>query len=158
MDFGRANELLGDAVVFLVRGHHNVVDNGGLASAANVIDVSEYPQINDLFVASDSLITDYSSCMFDYSLTGKPISLLVPDLEEYESKTRGFYLPFNEIAPGDVYLRSEELLKGLSHRSQLDVRAAGVYDKFVERFAGQDRGFSATLLLSDFVERGWLKT
>ncbi len=56
-----------------------------------VIDVSEYPDTQELLCAADMLITDYSSIIWDYCLTDKPILLYTPDYESY-TKGRGFYL------------------------------------------------------------------
>lgn len=76
---------LGKNVVVLGRGHH--AENGILEK--NVIDVSDFPDMQKLLIASDILITDYSSSMWDYSFTEKPCFLFTPDLEIYE-KTPGF--------------------------------------------------------------------
>ena len=40
-----------------------------------------YPEISDLFLSSDALVTDYSSVFFDFALTDKPMVFLAPDLE-----------------------------------------------------------------------------
>ena len=73
-----------DAVV-LGRGHHRE----SKMIETNIIDVTDYPDMQELLVAADMLITDYSSSIWDYSFSGKPCFLLTPDLEEY-SKTPGF--------------------------------------------------------------------
>lgn len=57
----------------------------------NMIDVSKYPDINELFVVADMLITDYSSVIFDFSILNKKIVLFCPDYIEYVSE-RGFYM------------------------------------------------------------------
>lgn len=76
---------VGKKVVVLGRGHHT--ESGILEKS--VIDVSEFPDMQKLLIASDILITDYSSSMWDYSFTEKPCFLFTPDLEIYE-KTPGF--------------------------------------------------------------------
>jgi CDP-glycerol glycerophosphotransferase len=58
----------------------------------SVIDVSVYPDMQELLCAADVLITDYSSSMWDFSLTYKPCFLYVPDLENYKAE-RDFYVP-----------------------------------------------------------------
>ncbi|TQL48955.1 CDP-glycerol glycerophosphotransferase family protein [Ornithinicoccus hortensis] len=72
----------------LVRSHHM---NGLRAEGPGVIDVSAYPHVEDLMLASDVLVTDYSSIFFDYRLTGKPMLVHAPDLEWYRDVERGFY-------------------------------------------------------------------
>lgn len=76
---------VGKSVVVLGRGHHT--ESGILEK--NVTDVSDFPDMQKLLIASDILITDYSSSMWDYSFTEKPCFLFTPDLEIYE-KTPGF--------------------------------------------------------------------
>lgn len=74
--------------VVLLRSHHmNVLR----ADADRVIDVGRYPSIECLMLASDLLITDYSSAIFDWALTGRPALLHLPDLETYRERERGFY-------------------------------------------------------------------
>lgn len=74
-----------ESVVLLGRGHHteNSLNDEGF------FDVSSYPDMQDLLLISDILITDYSSSIWDYSFTGKPCFLYTPDLETY-SKNPGF--------------------------------------------------------------------
>ena len=65
-----------------------------------MIDVTAHSDINELFLAADVLITDYSSVMFELGVTGKPMIFLTPDLAEYRDKTRGFYFDFEGPRPG----------------------------------------------------------
>ena len=57
-----------------------------------ILNVSSYPDMQELLCAADAVITDYSSLMWDFSLTGRPCFLFTKDLEEYE-RVRGFYMP-----------------------------------------------------------------
>ena len=61
----------------------------------NVIDLTHYPDMQDLLDLADILITDYSSSIWDFSFTGKPGFLYIPDSTEYIEE-RGFYLPFSQ--------------------------------------------------------------
>ena len=105
LDFARAGTSLGSDYVFLIRGHHNVAGGSSTQVGSNLIDVSMYPEINDLILASDLLVTDYSSISFDYCVTDKPMYFLVPDLSQYRDKIRGFYLDWEAIAPGPLCCR-----------------------------------------------------
>ena len=64
-------------------------------SGLNVINCTTYPDMQELMCSADAVITDYSSLMWDYSFTYKPIFLYAPDIEEYE-KERGFYMPVSK--------------------------------------------------------------
>ena len=80
-------EKTGKKPVFLLRRHYYHHEEETYSS---YINVSAYPDMQDLLAAADMLITDYSSAMWDFALTGKPCLLYVPDLGEYLSQ-RGFY-------------------------------------------------------------------
>lgn len=95
-------QRLGADVTVLARLHYNVVERPGWAGAANVIDVSSYPDVGELYLVSDVLATDYSSTMFDFACTGKPMVFYCPDLAEYRDSMRGFYFDFDTEAPGPI--------------------------------------------------------
>ena len=59
------------------------------------VDVTEYPDIQELLAAADAVVTDYSSAVFDFLLTGKPAFIYAPDYQRYE-KMRGLYYPLED--------------------------------------------------------------
>ena len=81
---------LEDDWVFILRAHYEVSKQVHLPENSFWVDHSGYESLDDLMIASDILITDYSSIMFDYSLLGKPILGFVYDYDEYAEK-RGMY-------------------------------------------------------------------
>ena len=94
--------------VIIYRLHHFIKGKIGYeASKKGIIDATNYKDMQELLMESDILITDYSSCMWDYTLTGKPGFLYAPDLENYIDK-QGFY---TEISEWPFYLaeNNEEL-------------------------------------------------
>jgi CDP-glycerol glycerophosphotransferase len=98
MDFSTLREELGDSYAILYRAHylvHDDLDTG--AFAGFVYDVSDADDINDIYLVSDMLITDYSSVFFDYAILRRPIIFYMYDLEKYESMLRGFYLGLDEL-------------------------------------------------------------
>lgn len=76
--------------------------------------VSDYPDLTELMLVSDGLITDYSSIVFDYALTDKPMYFLADDLAEFSDNGRGFYEPYESFVPGPVAKREEELAEWLT--------------------------------------------
>jgi CDP-glycerol glycerophosphotransferase len=94
-----------DTVVFF-RSHHTFNIHFDLF---NIVDVTQHPDMQELLCACDFLITDYSSCMWDFSLTNKPGFLYVPDLEIYE-KERSFYTPI-ESWPYPFARTNDELVE-----------------------------------------------
>ena len=94
----------------LIRLHSNVAEQSkGLFAydGDTLVDATEYPDMQELLCAADLLITDYSSSMFDYALTGKPIVRFALDVEDYR-KDRDFYFPLEEW-PCPLARSNEEL-------------------------------------------------
>ncbi len=77
----------------------------------NVVDGSFYPDIQELLVASDAAITDYSSCIFDFMLGRKPGFIFATDIEDYNTE-RGFYYPL-ESTPFPVAVNNEQLANNI---------------------------------------------
>ncbi len=102
-----------DAVV-LVRGHYNSTHQADVfTEEPRIRDVTRYPDIADLYLAADVLVTDYSSVMFDFALTDKPQVLLVPDLDQYRDVERGFYVDLEETAPGPMVTGTDEVAEAI---------------------------------------------
>jgi CDP-glycerol glycerophosphotransferase len=113
LDLDRLSTLLGPDVVFLVRGHMNITRWRHRPEGRSVIEVTTYPEINDLFAVADVAITDYSSIMFDYSVTGKPMLFFVPDLDDYRDRRRGVYFDLEDSAPGPLLTTTDEVAEAL---------------------------------------------
>ena len=103
---------LGNNVTVLFRGHTNTHSAHSAQVAQGTIDVTNYINVAELYLAADVLVTDYSSSMFDFSVTGKPMIFLAPDFDEYVAK-RGFYFDFEQAAPGPILRDSSFLRKAL---------------------------------------------
>ena len=152
MDYEVAGEVLGQDFVFLLRGHSNVSVGRDPVTQAGVIDVTSYPNINDLFLAADILVTDYSSVMFDFCVTDKPIYFLTPDLDEYRDHVRGFYFDFEKAAPGPLCSNTRSLAEAIRD----DVSSQQFQEKysaFKTRFAPRDDGNAS----SRIYEAIWLR-
>ncbi|OCG75577.1 CDP-glycerol glycerophosphotransferase family protein [Microbacterium sediminis] len=139
--------------VVLVRGHSRTLVPGQDVTGPGVIDVTAYPDTANLLLASDALITDYSSVMFDYSVTGKPMYFLVPDLEHYRGELRGFYFDLAERAPGPLVRTVEELLEALEG----DPAAyADRYDAWRRMFNARDDGRAAERVVARLLDQGFV--
>ena len=132
---------VGAGFTFLQRGHVRTLEEGETVASNAVIDVSTYPQINELFMVSDLLVTDYSSMMFDYSVTGRPMLFYTPDIEEYtDPKVRGAYFDLEEVAPGPVVRTVPEVVDLLR---TIDAWAPTFTDRYAawqKRFNHHDDG------------------
>lgn len=110
VDFDKLKDELGDEYVILFRAHYLVANSFDFDKYKDfVVDVSSYSDINELYLAADILITDYSSVFFDYSNLGKPIIFYMYDLEQYAGELRGFYISLDEL-PGPIVRDEDHLL------------------------------------------------
>ena len=138
------SDRLGPGFTFLQRGHVRTLDLGAVIRHDNVIDVSTYPQINDLYLASDLLITDYSSMMFDFSVTRQPMIFFTPDFDEYTNpKVRGVYFDLEEISPGPVVRTPDEVVDLLGSIDTWTPTYDERYEAWCARFNHADDGHAA---------------
>ena len=139
--------------VVLVRGHSRTLQPGRDAEGARVIDVTGFPDTSLLLLAADALITDYSSVMFDFSVTGKPMYFLVPDMEHYRGELRGFYFDLAAHAPGPVVRTQDELVAALGG----DASAyAERYARWREKFNARDDGHAAERVVARILDQGFV--
>ncbi len=96
--------------VFFMRGHHTFEMADISMEKEDSINVSDYPDMQELICAADILITDYSSTLWDWSFTLKPAFLFVPDMEKYIAE-RGTYMPIEEW--GFPYAKTNEQLSDI---------------------------------------------
>ncbi|SDH50662.1 CDP-glycerol glycerophosphotransferase [Sinosporangium album] len=140
LDLARLHAVLGDGVTVLVRAHYLVTQRRRQALPPSAIDVSRFPDIADLHLASDVLVTDYSSAMFDFANTRRPIVFFTYDLERYRDEVRGFYFDLEECAPGPVVRTSDEVIDVLRDLDAVAGRYGDAYTAFRERFCPHDDG------------------
>lgn len=110
VDFEYLYRKLSNEYVILFRAHYLVADNFDFdAYQGFLYDASSYDDINDLYIAADMLITDYSSVFFDYAITEKKMIFYMYDMEEYRDEVRGFYLDVDEL-PGKIVQNERDLI------------------------------------------------
>jgi CDP-glycerol glycerophosphotransferase len=143
LDLDALGRALGEEHVILLRLHFLVAANIGDTAGAAVRNVSEYPDIRDLYLAADVMITDYSSAMFDWAVTGKPIVFYTYDLEHYRDEMRGFYFDFEPAAPGPLCRTTDEVISVMTDRDAALAPYAERYARFRERFCHWDDGHAS---------------
>jgi CDP-glycerol glycerophosphotransferase len=129
-DAAAFDEQLGDDHVLLLRVHYMLAGRQAAVEHASVRDVSSDPEIGRLYLAADVLVTDYSSTMFDFALTARPMLFYTYDLADYQSRLRGLYLDFADIAPGPLLQSTQEVVDALRDLPAVRER----YDERLERF------------------------
>jgi CDP-glycerol glycerophosphotransferase len=140
LDVLGAADALGDDHCLLLRLHYMLTGRLELGEHPGVREVSAWPDVTELYLAADVLVTDYSSTMFDFAVTGKPILFHVPDLEDYGSRLRGFYFPLEPIAPGPLLETTEELVGALRDLDAVTAAHAERYAAFRRRFTHLEDG------------------
>ncbi len=142
LDLERVLRTLGPRYVVLARAHHAYGEPLSAGSADRVIDVTDHPSVEQLCLASDVLVTDYSSIMFDYANLDRPIVLLADDREAYEA-ARGTYVDLRSFAPGAVARSEDELIDIFATGHWRGSRSAQLRSAFRERFCPYDDGRAA---------------
>ncbi len=143
LDLGQLQRELGDRCAILLRAHWIVADTVALPNAPNLLDVSRYQDLRELLLAADVLLTDYSSVMFDFAITGKPILFHVYDLPRYRDELRGFYFDFEAEAPGPLMVDTREVVAALRDIDAVIERYGEAYARFQQRFCHLEDGHAS---------------
>lgn len=111
VDFDYLQDKLGDDYIILLRTHYFIANKYDLSKYDGfVYDVSEVEDINDLYIISDILITDYSSVLFDYAILKRPMVFYMYDLEHYRDESNGFYFDVEDELPGPIVKTQKDLV------------------------------------------------
>ncbi|MDG4795808.1 bifunctional glycosyltransferase family 2 protein/CDP-glycerol:glycerophosphate glycerophosphotransferase [Micromonospora sp. WMMD1082] len=112
------------------------------AARGRILDVSAQHRVEDLYLAADVLVTDYSSAMFDYAVLDRPIVIYAPDWDAYRL-TRGVYFDVTAEPPGPVARTFTELLDVFRSGAVRAPAAEQARARFRERFCALDDGHAA---------------
>ena len=140
--------------VLVVRGHSRTLRFGRDLDGPGIIDATTYPDVADLLLAADVVVTDYSSIMFDLAATDTPVILFTPDLDRYADELRGFYFDVTTDAPGPVVASRDALLDAIDASSSGTLpsqRAA-----WRERFTPLDDGRAGERVVARILAEGLL--
>ena len=127
-------QQLGEEYILLIRKHSNITEikQKNIFNEEFVIDVSDYDDIQELYLISDLLITDYSSVFFDYALLERPMIFFPYDYEEYKNNLRGLYYNYEEVVPGPIVYDSDDLISEI--KKIKDFKDSNELKKFNIRF------------------------
>ena len=114
-------------------------------NVTGVLDVSSERELNDLLMAADVLITDYSSAIFEYSLLRRPVVFFCPDLAEYTA-ARDFYYPFPDYVMGPLVTDGADLARAIA-----TAEAGPEADAFRERFMSACDGRSSERIVREVI-------
>ncbi len=110
----KIHQVLGKDWVILIKMHPKY-PVGNIIENSFCYNMTDYPQVTDLYFVSDLLVTDYSSTIVEYVLLDKPVILYAFDLEKYD---RGFYRDYEDTVPGPVAHNEKEFLEILANNTK----------------------------------------
>ena len=160
MDFDKMYEELKDDYTLIVKFHYLVKENINWDKYNNfVIQCDADWDIQELYLISDIMITDYSSVMFDYALLKRPMIFYAYDLENYKNNLRDFYFDMVTDVPGPIIEDSQDLVYYLK---DLDLNKYNEeynekYKKFNEKFNQFDEGTASKQVIDLMLKTGMKK-
>ncbi len=146
IDFQKIYETFHEDYIFIIKWHPALYNNiqRGIVEMPDLTqynhfyrDFSNNRDINDLLIISDILITDYSSVVFDYYFTHKPIIYFTYDLDEYTGYGgRGLYFDFYEYVYGAITTNTDELIQALQNKDMNESQRQAFYQRFLSACDG----------------------
>ncbi len=151
VDLEKVMEGLPEDCVLLFRAHHQIGLSGVIENTSRIIDVTDIDDINDLYIISDLMITDYSSTMFDFSVLKRPMVFHMYDREEYANNIRGFYLDLSEL-PGPITEDETALAQAVTQQlKHFDYNKDSKYQAFHDKFNKWEDGQAARRVIENCI-------
>lgn len=144
LEIDKMREVLSDEYVLIIKAHYliaNNIDDSKYEGFA--YNLSKGTDIQELYLVSDIMITDYSSTMFDYANLKRPMIFFAYDLENYRDSLRGFYFDFEKKAPGPIVKTTEDVISSIKHIDIVKENYAELFNDFYNTYCHVDNGNSA---------------
>ena len=153
IDLDSFKKSLSDEYILILRLHHFSAKGWKQPPKDDFIyDLTDYGSIEELFLVSDILVTDYSSVMFDYSILDRPMFLFTYDMEEYRDKLRGIYFDIEELAPGPIVYTSKELEEAIINIDQTEKETKVLRERFQKEFVPFECGNSSQKIFDEVMK------
>ena len=156
IDLERFAERYGATATLVLRRH--VLDRTAARippSAAHcVVDASGADDTQDLLIATDVLVTDYSSVAFDFLNTRRPSIFFAPDIESYRDRVRGFYLDEATDLPGPLVRETAQFEAALDEALARGSIAGYDMARFARRYCPHDDGRAAARVVAELFGQG----
>ena len=141
LELDKMQANLGDEYIILLRTHYHIANRLDVSEYEGfVYDFSRYDDIAELYLASDILITDYSSVFFDYANLKRPILFYTYDLEKYRDNLRGFYFDMEKEVPGPLLMTTDEVVDAVINIEDIKDSYRETYGQFYNKFCQWDDG------------------
>ena len=153
LDLMKMQERLGDEYVIGLRMHYLIADHIDTTGMDDfVYNLSDYGDIAELYLLSDVLITDYSSVFFDFANLRRPILFFTYDIAKYRDSLRGFYMDFENEAPGPLLQTSEAVLSAIENIGQIENDYESKFNAFYDKYCHLDDGHAAQKVINRVFE------
>ena len=150
IDLDSFKKSLSDEYILILRLHHFSASGWKQPPEDDFIyDLTNYDSIEELFLVSDILVTDYSSVMFDYAILDRPVFLFTYDMEEYRDKLRGMYFDIEELAPGPIVYTSKELEEAIINIDKTEKETKVLRERFQREFVPFERANSSERIFDE---------
>lgn len=134
IDFDKLASFFAQDYIILFRTHYFIANSFDFSKYKDfIIDVSLYDDINDLYIISDILLTDYSSVFFDFANLKRPMLFYMYDLDLYKNNLRDFYFDL-DVLPGPICEQEDELIESIKNINNYWKTYKKKYEKFNQRF------------------------
>lgn len=143
MDFDRMHKEFGDDYTLIIKMHYLIKENRDWSKYDNfIIECNSDWDIQELYLISDMMITDYSSVMFDYALLKRPMIFYTYDLDKYKNTLRDFYFDMVSDVPGPICKSNDELIDFIKNYNEEDyaLEFGKKYKEFNDKFNEFDNG------------------
>ena len=152
MDFDLLKKELGDTHIILVKLHYLVNDPVDWSNYEGFVYKCDHlKDIQELYLISDFLVTDYSSVIFDYALLKRPMIIYAYDYKKYKNDLRGFYFNIFEEFPGPVVKNNVDLVDSIKNFDCNYYSAK--YNDFLDKFASFDHGNASAKIVDLVLEK-----
>lgn len=147
IDFHKWHHMLGDSYVIIFKPHYLISNQVAILESLSdfVRTVPATSDINDLYLISDCLVTDYSSVFFDYANLNRPIYFYMPDFDSYKDVLRGFYLDVPDDLPNDICQTEDDLLTAII-TGAYNVKRLEIFNR---RFNNLQDGYSSKNVIKE---------
>ncbi|MEU0129340.1 CDP-glycerol glycerophosphotransferase family protein [Streptomyces sp. NPDC006289] len=152
LDLAALARSLDGRTTVLVRRHPRVT--GSVPADPALRDASAHPDVTELLLIADVLVTDYSGLVFDFALTGRPMLFHTYDLEHYRDTVRGFCLDFETRAPGPLLVSTQEVADALRATPASAALHADAYESFRRDHCGPTGGGAARRVVDRLLGEG----
>ncbi|MEL7671248.1 MAG: CDP-glycerol glycerophosphotransferase family protein [Methanobacterium sp.] len=152
INFDLLKKELGDTHIILVKLHYLVKDPVDWSNYEGFVYKCDHLQdIQELYLISDILVTDYSSVIFDYALLKRPMIIYAYDYQKYKNDLRGFYFNIFEEFPGPVVKNNIDLVDSIKN---YDCNCySGKYREFLNKFTSFDKGNASSKIVDLILEK-----